>query len=63
MMRDLGLLVALVGLFLAPVLPARAGMPICTADGRGETPQEPPQEPPSGCAHLLCERSRLRNWV
>jgi hypothetical protein len=56
MMRDLGLLLALAGLFLAPVLPARAGAPLCTADGRREAPQ-----PPSGCAHVLCERTRIRN--
>jgi hypothetical protein len=53
MIRDLALVLGLVGLFLAPVLPARAGISICTADGRKDAP-----EAPKGCVHILCERSR-----
>jgi hypothetical protein len=53
MTRDLCVVAALLGLFLSPVLPASAGVPLCTADGRKDAP-----DAPKGCAHLLCERGR-----
>lgn len=53
-MKDWLLGLALAGLALAPVMPAVAGMPICTADGRGKPSPDPQAKP----CHAVCERRR-----
>ncbi|WP_448579959.1 hypothetical protein [Thermaurantiacus sp.] len=53
-MTDWLLGLAFAGLVLAPILPAAATPPLCTADGR----QQAPAEPSGHSCHALCERRR-----
>lgn len=53
-MKDWLIGLAFAGLVLGPILPATAGPPLCTADGRQQRPTDSSGHP----CHALCERRR-----